>query len=94
MTENPHYEANRSSANSDSKEDNKVSMPLLLLNRKPEYKVIPSTCLHPVKELGEGVFGKVHLASYVSSDPEAENFLVAVSIAYDIAAPWSRLILP
>lgn len=84
MAENPHYETPRSSSsNSESKEDcDKVSsMPLLVLNRKPDYRVISSSCLHPVKELGEGVFGKVHLADYCSSEePEAEKFLVAVSI--------------
>lgn len=84
MAENPHYETQHPpSNNSESKEDcDKVSsMPLLVLNRKPDYRVISSSCLHPVKELGEGVFGKVHLAAYCSSEePEAEKFLVAVSL--------------
>ena len=83
MTENPHYDTNRSPSFGDPKEDcdnNKVSLPLLLLDKKPEYKLISSTCLRSMKELGEGVFGKVHLASYISSeDLGAEKFLVAVS---------------
>lgn len=81
MAENPHYEAHHFPSNNDSKEDrDQVSMPLLVLDRKPEYKVISSSCLHSLKDLGEGVFGKVHLSTYCSSeDLEAEKFLVAVS---------------
>ncbi|XP_046653516.1 BDNF/NT-3 growth factors receptor-like isoform X2 [Daphnia pulicaria] len=82
MAENPHYEAHHFPSNSDSKEDrDQVSMPLLVLDRKPEYKVISSSCLHSLKDLGEGVFGKVHLSTYSSSqDQEAAKFLVAVKI--------------
>ncbi|KZS10958.1 putative Tyrosine-protein kinase transmembrane receptor Ror [Daphnia magna] len=82
MAENPHYEAHHSSSTNDSKEDrDQVSMPLLVQNRKPEYKVIASSCLHSLKDLGEGVFGKVHLSTYCPPEnPETGKFLVAVKI--------------
>lgn len=82
MAENPHYEAHHSSSTNDSKEDrDQVSMPLLVQNRKPEYKVIASSCLHSLKDLGEGVFGKVHLSTYCPPEnPETGKFLVAVSM--------------
>lgn len=86
MAENPHYESQHSTSSvSESKEDrDKAStMPFLVLNRKPDYPVISSSCLHPMKELGEGVFGKVHLAMFSSSEEaDAEKFLVAVSILH------------
>lgn len=82
MAENPHYESQQSSSNSDSKEDpDKVTIQFFRVQQKPDYQVISSLCLNPIKELGEGVFGKVHLATYCASpEQDGEKFLVAVSI--------------
>lgn len=96
MAENPHYEVQHTSSNSESKEDrDKVAMPLMLsVHETPDYQVILSSCLEPLKELGEGVFGKVHLATYCTSpDSEAEKFLVAVSILDRVSLLSFRKIL-
>lgn len=81
MADNPHYDGNNSTEIVNNKES---QFPSAFRNQKcQDYRVIPSSCLEILRELGEGVFGKVHLASFQSHedrDAKHDNFLVAVSI--------------
>lgn len=91
MIENVHYESHvmfTSSAENTKENDGNNSvtlMPSINCNSKfdKNYPTIPSSCLKMLEELGEGMFGKVHLASFRSDgDTEDASFLVAVSIFY------------
>jgi len=86
MTENPHYESQsplEQVAVSESEEIKTNPTPPSILPNIPEYQVISSSCLHTLKDLGEGAFGRVHLAEYnhssCVSDTSSEKILVAVS---------------
>ena len=95
MAENPHYESQTQSAQvgapvsisrAADPEEVKISNPIPPPNvLPPEYQVIASSCLQTIKDLGEGAFGRVHLAEYCnplnfsSSSSSSEKLLVAVS---------------
>ena len=86
LTENPQYESQsplEQVAVSESEEIKTNPTPPSMLPDVPEYQVISSSRLHTLKDLGEGAFGRVHLAEYNHlssvSDSSSEKILVAVS---------------
>lgn len=81
MTDNPHYDSQLSINEVKSEDPEKIPMAndSFIIASPSAYKVIPSSSLHLVNELGEGAFGKVHLAEYHCKAVE-EIVLVAVSL--------------
>ena len=82
MTENPHYDSDPSLHEENKAEESiekAASTSLTVI--PPEYNVISSSSLWTIKDLGEGAFGKVHLAEYTTSAEDIpEKHLVAVRI--------------
>ncbi len=86
MTENPHYDSQLSLNNTEEKDtltakDSSRINTLTLYDHEPDYKVISSSALRFLKDLGEGAFGKVHLAEYSHSlEEDDDKILVAVKV--------------
>ena len=79
ITDNPYYE--RRSINSDFNDECHQMSPELESAKQMEYPIIASCLLSPIKDIGEGAFSKVHLASFCP-DSTAAATLVAVNNSF------------
>jgi len=84
MIENPHYD---DQLTLNDLEENKFTLtatktPFINgFDHEPVYKVISSSALRFLKDLGEGAFGKVHLAEYNHTEADDDDtILVAVKV--------------